>query len=79
VLTAAVLYADHHRLVRERDCDVLSETPSLSTRRKLRLVAETRWHWFWNKDPETVFAKVSAVPSGTATSHDHPGEPMPAR
>jgi phytoene synthase len=79
VLTAAVLYADHHRLVRERDCDVLAETPSLSTRRKLRLVAETRWHWFWNKDPETVFAKVSAVPSGTSASHDRPGEPMPAR
>jgi phytoene synthase len=79
VLTAAVLYADHHRLVRERDCDVLAETPSLSTRRKIRLVAETRWHWFWNKDPETVFAKVSAVPSGTSASHDRPGEPMPAR
>lgn len=79
VLTAAVLYADHHRLVRKRDCDVLSETPSLSTRRKLRLVAETRWHWFWNKDPETVFAKVSAVPSGASASRDRPGEPMPAR
>ncbi|PSP99754.1 geranylgeranyl-diphosphate geranylgeranyltransferase [Halobacteriales archaeon QS_4_70_19] len=79
VLTAAVLYADHHRLVRERDYDVLSETPSLSTLRKLRLVAETRWHWFWNKDPEAVFAKVSAVPSGTQRRHDHPGEPLPAR
>ncbi|WP_254829762.1 phytoene/squalene synthase family protein [Haloglomus salinum] len=79
VLIAAVLYADHHRLIRERDCDVLSATPSLSSLRKLRLVAETQWHWFWNKDPETVFAKVSAVPSGTQTSHDHPGEPMPAR
>jgi phytoene synthase len=79
VLTAAVLYADHHRLVRERDYDVLSETPSLSTLRKLRLVAETRWHWFWNKDPEAVFAKVSAVPSGASASHDRQGEPMPAR
>jgi phytoene synthase len=79
VLTAAVLYADHHRLVRERDCDVLSETPSLSTLRKLRLVAETRWRWFWNKDPEAVFAAVSSVPSGTGTSHNRPGEPVPAR
>ncbi|MFB6205549.1 MAG: phytoene/squalene synthase family protein [Haloglomus sp.] len=79
VLTAAVLYADHHRLVRERDCDVLSETPSLSTRRKLRLVVETRLHWFWTKDPETVFARVSAIPSGTQPSHEHPGEPLPAR
>jgi phytoene synthase len=79
VLTAAVLYADHHRLIRERDCDVLAVTPSLSTSRKVRLVVETRWHWFWNKDPETVFAKVSAVPSGSSTSHDRPGEPLPAR
>jgi phytoene synthase len=79
VLTAAVLYADHHRLVRERDCDVLAETPSLSTLRKIRLVIETRWRWFWTKDPEAVFATVSGVPSSAATSHDRPGEPMPAR
>ena len=79
VLTAAVLYADHHRLVRERDCDVLAETPSLSTLRKIRLVIETRWRWFWTKDPEAVFATVSDVPSSAATSHDRPGEPMPAR
>ncbi|TSD15332.1 phytoene/squalene synthase family protein [Haloglomus irregulare] len=79
VLTAAVLYADHHRLIRERDCDVLAETPSLSTLRKIRLVIETRWRWFWTKDPEAVFATVSDVPSSAATSHDRPGEPMPAR
>ena len=79
VLTAAVLYADHHRLVRGRDCDVLAETPSLSTLRKIRLVIETRWRWFWSKDPEAVFAKVSAVPSGASASHDRQGEPMPAR
>ena len=30
VLVAAVLYADHHRLIRERDYDVLSETPAIS-------------------------------------------------
>jgi phytoene synthase len=79
VLTAAVLYADHHRLVRDREYDVLGATPSLSTWRKLWLVAKTRWHWLWNKDPEAVFAAVSAVPSGASTSHDHPGKPLPAR
>jgi phytoene synthase len=80
VLTAAVLYADHHRLIRERDCDVLAETPSLSRRRKLSLVARTWLHWRWQKDPEAVFAKVSAVPSAAATRHgpDH-GEPSVAR
>jgi len=62
VLVAAVLYADHHRLIRERDYDVLSETPAIGTARKLALVARTRWHWLWNRDPETVFLRVSCVP-----------------
>ena len=80
VLTAAVLYADHHRLVRELDCDVLAETPSLSGRRKLSLVAQTWLHWRWQRDPESVFARVSAVPGGATTRHgpDH-GEPSVAR
>jgi phytoene synthase len=69
VLLAAVLYADHHRLIRERDYDVLAITPELSTTRKLSLLARTRWHWLWNKNPEAVFAKVSTV-SATAT-HRH--------
>ncbi|MFB6125827.1 MAG: phytoene/squalene synthase family protein [Halolamina sp.] len=61
VLLSAVLYADHHRLVRERGYDTLTETPSLSTPRKLWLVARTRAHWALNKDPEAVFHRVAAV------------------
>ena len=74
VLLAAVLYADHHRLIRERDYDVLSETPGLSTTRKLWLIARTRWHWHWNKDPEAVFERVSTI--GDAPSHS-PGPDRP--
>jgi phytoene synthase len=73
VLLASVLYADHHRLIRERDFDVLSETPSLSTARKVWLVAKTRWHWMWNKDPETVFERVSTI--GDAPAHAPEFEP----
>ncbi|WP_248896210.1 phytoene/squalene synthase family protein [Haloplanus halobius] len=73
VLVAAVLYADHHRLIRERNYDVLSETPAISTRRKLALVARTRWHWAWNRDPETVFRRVSAVPDGARDAVPTPG------
>jgi phytoene synthase len=62
VLTAAVLYAEHHRLIRDLDYDTVSERPSLGTFRKLSLVVRTRWHWMRHGDPETVFAKVSAVP-----------------
>ena len=62
VLLAAVLYADHHRAIRRLDYDVLSETPSLSTTRKLWLLARTRLAWAVTKDPETVFRRVSVVP-----------------
>ena len=78
VLLASVLYADHHRLIRVRDLDVLSATPQLSTTRKLYLVARTRWEWVWNKDPETVFEAVSPL-SHTTTHRRGPEEPALAR
>ena len=64
VLLAAVLYADHHRLIRTHDYDVLSTTPQLSTARKLYLLAKTRWRWIWNKDPEAVFWAVTGDSGG---------------
>jgi phytoene synthase len=80
VLTAAVLYVDHHRLVRARDHDTVTATPSLGTLRKLALVARTRWHWLWSDDPEAVFEKVS----GLSMTDDRspaagPGGPVPMR
>jgi phytoene synthase len=78
VLLASVLYADHHRLIRNRSLDVLSATPQLSTTRKLYLVARTRWEWVWNKDPEAVFESVSPL-SHTTTQRQSPEEPAPAR
>jgi phytoene synthase len=62
VLLAAVLYADHHREIRKRECDVLSTTPSLSTPRKLYLLAKTRLYWAFEDDPVAVFRRVSVVP-----------------
>ncbi|MFT4905469.1 MAG: phytoene synthase [Natronomonas sp.] len=80
VLTAAVLYADHHRLIRERGYDTVSETPSLGTLRKIALVARTRWHWLWTDEPEAVFATVSAVPvAGDHRTEHPPNEPAPTR
>ncbi|NHN60015.1 MULTISPECIES: phytoene/squalene synthase family protein [Halorussus] len=61
VLLSAVLYAEHHRLVRERDYDVISATPSLGYRDYLRLVARTWWHWRRERDPEAVFYRASAI------------------
>ncbi|USZ71522.1 phytoene/squalene synthase family protein [Natronosalvus halobius] len=74
VLLAAVLYAEHHALIRARGYDVLNTEPSLSTSRKLWCVLKTRWHWHWNRDPEAVFRRVSAVP-GRETGKA--GEPDP--
>ncbi|MDQ2051266.1 phytoene/squalene synthase family protein [Natronolimnohabitans sp. A-GB9] len=72
VLLAAVLYAEHHTLIRAQEYDVLSQEPSLSTSRKLWCLAKTRWHWHWNRDPEAVFNRVSAVPT-PETDHSEPG------
>lgn len=69
VLLSAVLYADHHRLIRARGYDVLSETPSLTRWRRLWLLARTWWHWRRTRDPETAFYDASPVaerPRGTA-------------
>ena len=69
VLLAAVLYAEHHAVIRANEYDVLSSEPSLSTTRKLWCLAKTRWHWHWNRDPEAVFQRVSAVPTLEPDTH----------
>ncbi|APX96871.1 phytoene/squalene synthase family protein [Natronorubrum daqingense] len=80
VLLAAVLYAEHHAVIRAQGYDVLNREPSLSTARKLRCLAKTRWHWHWNRDPEAVFERVSAALSTDAGRRgpEH-GEQVPTR
>ncbi|WP_327051808.1 phytoene/squalene synthase family protein [Halomicrococcus gelatinilyticus] len=72
VLLAAVLYADHHRVIRRQGCDVLSTAPSLGRVRKLSLLARTWWHWRRTRDPETVFRRVSAVGATDERSTETP-------
>ncbi|MFQ3293772.1 MAG: phytoene synthase [Halobacteriales archaeon] len=82
VLASAALYAEHHRLIRDRDFDVIAETPDLGLARSLSVLARTRWHWLWNKDPEAVFRRVSAVPTREGSTHrtEHEyGEGVPVR
>jgi len=78
VLLAATLYAEHHRLIRRRDFDVLSARPSLSRSRKLWVVARTWWNWRRFRDPVTVFRRVSPVPTddGVPDDPEH-GVPSP--
>jgi len=64
VLLAAVLYAEHHRLIRDRGYDVLTETPQLSRLRRGYLLARTWVHWRRHRDPEAAFYAVSAVSRG---------------
>jgi phytoene synthase len=78
VLLAAVLYAEHHRLIRGQDFDVLSNRPTLSRTRKLWTVARTWWNWRRFKDPVTVFRRVSAVPADETRSNEpEHGVPRP--
>lgn len=80
VLLSAVLYAEHHRLIRDRDYDVLTATPELTRRRRLWLLAKTWWHWRRHNDPETAFYAASAIADepGTAEStREVPGAEHP--
>ena len=70
VVLSAVLYAEHHRLIRKQDFDVLSSRPELSHPRKVWVVAKTWWNWRRYRDPVTVFRRVSAVPADDS----RPGE-----
>lgn len=72
VLLAAVLYADHHRLIREQGYDVLSNRPTLSLVRRIELLARTWWHWRWTGDPRLTFETVSTLEShGDDCGSDH--------
>jgi len=71
VLLAAVLYADHHRLIRNLGCDTVSTTPELSLVRKLSLLVRTRWKWQWNSDPEAVFYAISHGFEPDRSQHGH--------
>jgi phytoene synthase len=70
VVLAAVLYADHHRLIREQDYDVLSNRPTLSLSRRVELLARTWWHWHRTGDPRETFEAAS-----TLGSTDHGNDP----
>jgi len=73
VLLAAVLYADHHRLIRRVGYDTLTNSPSLSMARRLALTARTWYHWRRSGNPDAVFETVSAVPAEPDSSPDgHP-------
>lgn len=63
VLLSAVLYAEHHRLIRAQGYDVVTSRPALSTLDSLRAVLRTWWHWRADPDPVRVFERVSAVPA----------------
>lgn len=80
VLVAATLYAEHHRLIRRQNFDVLNSRPSLSAPRKLLVVARTWWNWRRFSDPVTVFRRVSPIPEDEplqTDSLDHSRVPRP--
>ena len=64
VLLAAVLYAEHHRLVADQGYDVLTETPQLGRLRRGYLLVRTWVHWRRHRDPEAAFYAVSPVSRG---------------
>ncbi|MFB6104281.1 MAG: phytoene/squalene synthase family protein [Halobacteriaceae archaeon] len=82
VVLAAVLYAEHHRLIRAADGDVLTTRPSLGRLDYLRVLARTAWHWHRSHDPETTFYNASAVthrPDDRVGDLESPGLPASIR
>jgi phytoene synthase len=61
VLAAATLYAEHHRLIRRRGFDVVSERPTLSMPRRLWVLARTWLHYRRTGDPEATFYRVAPI------------------
>ncbi|MEF8773118.1 MAG: phytoene/squalene synthase family protein [Halobacteriales archaeon] len=74
VLAAAVMYADQHRLIRERDCDVLSARPTLTLRRRLSLVVRAWLHWQRTDDPLAVFYPVTDLEPPEDAQIDEPAD-----
>jgi phytoene synthase len=70
VLLSATLYAEHHRLIRARNFDVLTGRPSLSTARRLAVLARTWVAWRRFGDPEAAFYRVSPVPETERMAQD---------
>ena len=79
IVLAAVLYAEHHRLIRARGYDVLTTRPSLSRYRMLSCLVRTWWLWRWNNDPVAVFERASAVPTEGPEETTSPGSWLPTR
>lgn len=73
VLLSAVLYADHHRKIRQLGYDVLEGDASLSMTRRLWLLARTWYHWRRTHEPEATFYAASAISEdGPTTSQPDP-------
>jgi phytoene synthase len=70
VLLSAILYGDHHRLIRNQDYDVLTHRPSISLPRRLSLLVRTAWHWRRTGDPQRTFEIVSTINSPTLQEND---------
>lgn len=70
VLLAAILYADHHRLIRKQGYDVLSHRPTLSLSRRVSLLIQTVWHWRRTSDSIRTFEIVSTINSSSTKADD---------
>ena len=71
VVAASVMYADHHRLIRDADFDVVSRRPTLSRSRRAWLLARTWWHWRRYGDPVRTFLASSSIDTEPSVTEGH--------
>lgn len=59
IFLSSVFYSDYHRMIREKNYDVLNNQHDISTRRKLELMA--RSYWVWNRKNSSPFEAFKSV------------------
>jgi len=64
ILLSAILYAEHHRLIKEYKYDVLSHRPTLSIFNKISCLIRGGLYWKCTGDPEATFYLTTGMSSG---------------
>lgn len=61
IFLSAVFYSDYHRMIREKNYDVLNSKHDISRRRKVILLFRSYWEWRKSEDPFEAFKKTSTI------------------
>lgn len=61
IFLSSVFYSDYHRMIREKNYDVLNNQHDISTQRKIKLMVRSYWVWKKTQNPFKAFKSVSTI------------------